>query len=456
MGLSTISSASRERALEMMKMPYTGFFETGASNSRTVDSAAAGTAIMSGMKTNLDMINIPPKFEQGDKAACTAEDKKTHPMLFELAIEKEMSVGVVTNGYLTGALVASAYARTPDRKWRYEVDSDYEGKSGCQDIAQQLITFNDNKGLHVAMGGGRHYFQSSASNVVNGKRTMDLIEKWQDEHPKGLFMEEASHLNHPDLHHKNYLLGLFAEGPLDYKNSDHPSLKKMTSKAIDMLSNNPNGYILVVVNSNIDQAHHSNQAKLALMETLELDKTLETIREKTSDKDTLVIVTADHDSPMVEHGENSLNSPVWGVATNAFGDAAMDDKGRRYTQLAYGNGPGNLQNITSEDFESSYEDDEKYQYPALFPLQYATHSPTMVPAFASGPGAHHLSGVHDQTELYRIIEEAIETPYEPPLWTDWRAWVVGGSIIVGLVTVVASFILIRKYCCSSQYGIVSH
>lgn len=50
-----------------------------------------------------------------------------------------------------------------------------------------------------------------------------------------------------------------------------PSLTNMTEKALNVLKNNPKGFVLVVEGGMIDQAHHRGWAKRALSETAALD-----------------------------------------------------------------------------------------------------------------------------------------------------------------------------------------
>ena len=61
-----------------------------------------------------------------------------------------------------------------------------------------------------------------------------------------------------------------------------------------MLSKNENDFVLMVEGGRIDHAHHETRARHALEETLEFDKAVELVRRKTSEDDTLVVVTADH------------------------------------------------------------------------------------------------------------------------------------------------------------------
>lgn len=54
-----------------------------------------------------------------------------------------------------------------------------------------------------------------------------------------------------------------------------PTLENMTIKAIDILKQNENGFVLVVESGLIDQAHHRGTARRALSETVAMDKAVE-------------------------------------------------------------------------------------------------------------------------------------------------------------------------------------
>lgn len=83
---------------------------------------------------------------------------------------------------------------------------------------------------------------------------------------------------------------------------DQPTLLEMTTKAVQILKKNENGFVLVVEGGRIDTAHHDTLARLALDEAVELHKTVEFVRSNTDDNDTLVIVTSDHSNEMTVGG----------------------------------------------------------------------------------------------------------------------------------------------------------
>ena len=96
---------------------------------------------------------------------------------------------------------------------------------------------------------------------------------------------------------------------------DQPPLDLMVKKAIKRLQKNEKGFFLMVEGGRIDQAHHKNWAKKAFEETLELEKAVKIALEMTDEKDTLMMVTADHSHSITmngypKRGENILGTYV--------------------------------------------------------------------------------------------------------------------------------------------------
>ena len=107
-----------------------------------------------------------------------------------------------------------------------------------------------------------------------------------------------------DAKKTKHLLGLFEPSHMQYEfdrpkdTAGEPSLSEMTSKAIDILSNNKKGFFLMVEAGRIDHAHHEGNAFRALRDAIELSNAVRTAQNKVDLKDTLIIVTADHSHTM--------------------------------------------------------------------------------------------------------------------------------------------------------------
>jgi alkaline phosphatase len=203
-----------------------------------------------------------------------------------------------------------------------------------------------------------------------------------------------------------------------------PSLAELTELAIRHLSRHPGGYFLLVEGGRIDHALHGNVSAVALEETMALDAAVARARERTSEKDTLILVTADHGHPLVIAGYPLADDPVLGLARSFQGIEREDEDGdgkpdllraldgKGMTILQYGNGPGH----GDPEGGGVREDpialgdgvlDPRYAQESAVPLRHSTHEGSDVFATASGPGAEGLAGFLDNTEIFEIVRRAL-------------------------------------------------
>lgn len=89
--------------------------------------------------------------------------------------------------------------------------------------------------------------------------------------------------------------------------TDEPTLEEMTEAAIKVLQKNDKGFYLFIEAAKIDLALHDGWAKMALEDAQELDKAVKKAMDMTDEKDTLMIVTADH-----SHGVTFSSYPMRG------------------------------------------------------------------------------------------------------------------------------------------------
>ena len=97
------------------------------------------------------------------------------------------------------------------------------------------------------------------------------------------------------------VLGLFSAGYMSYDSARNPlvepSLAEMTRKSIELLSDDPDGFFLMVEGGRIDLASHANDYENTLGDTLAFDlAVLEALKFASLRNDTLVLVTADHET----------------------------------------------------------------------------------------------------------------------------------------------------------------
>lgn len=81
-----------------------------------------------------------------------------------------------------------------------------------------------------------------------------------------------------------------------------PTLLEMTQKALQMVSKNSKGFVLMVESGRIDHGHHETRARLALEETMQFQDVVHFVRTQVDESETLIIVTADHSSTMSVSG----------------------------------------------------------------------------------------------------------------------------------------------------------
>ena len=107
--------------------------------------------------------------------------------------------------------------------------------------------------------------------------------------------------------------------------TDQPMLDLMTQKAIESLSNGPlfstAPFILMVEGASIDKQSHPNQAAGTIWDTIEFDKAVGVARAwaaKRPNKDTLIVVTADHDQSMSIIGVSNIADTAYFDRNTSF------------------------------------------------------------------------------------------------------------------------------------------
>lgn len=349
MGFGAVSSLllSEDAVTGFEQAPVIGLSETCSADNYVTDSAAGGTALATGTRTNNGYVGADPEGNQLISVLRKAQDmgKKT---------------GIVVNTTLTEATPASFYAGVTSRKMVF-------------DIAKQFTESN----VDVAIGGGLDHFASRPDSL---DLTATLIEKGYD-----VYLNWETVLNTDsekfvgilplyDLHRREENNGTAsaAEGQevclaaqLAAINEDtevtHLSeptvyLEKATVKALDVLSrDNKDGFFLMIESAIIDGYGHNNDSDGMIVEMKEFNRTLlEMIEYVNNNPETLLVVTADHETGGT------------GVYYN-------------------GHKPGN-------------------EGPLKLRFSTSGHTGTVVPIFAYGPGAESFAGVMKNTDIPKKIE----------------------------------------------------
>ena len=429
MGVSTVTAArilegqlrgetGEENELFFETFPNLALAKTYNTDAQVPDSAGTMTAMVTGVKTRAGLISVNDAALRGD---CASQQGTELLTFLEIAEMRGLATGVVSTARLTHATPAANYAHIMERN--FESDADAAGLSDpgdCVDVARQLIEFTDNvegsDGLEVALGGGRGAFLANfagadpedgeAGNRLDGR---DLTGEWVERHDDAAYVWNAEQFAAVDADEVSHLLGLFELSHMEYEldrendTGGEPSLSEMTAKAIEILSNNPDGYYLNVEAGRIDHAHHATSPRRALVDTIEFARAVQTAYEMVDLSETLIIVTADHSHVFTVAGYPGRGNPILGIVAGGDGEPDLAADGMPYTTLGYINGPN-----AGRDEDLSHVDTthENFRSQSLVPLGSETHGGEDVAVYAVGPGSDLVRGVIEQNVIFHIMMEA--------------------------------------------------
>lgn len=418
-----------ENFLSFEKFPWIAMAKTYNTNAQTPDSAGTMSAMATGVKTKTGVISLSDAVEYD---SCASSAGAMVATLGELSERAGLATGVVSTARLTHATPAAVYAHAANRDWERDTNLPEEAiKNGCKDIARQLVEFPYGDGLEVALGGGRsNFFPVEADDPEDkgekgGRRDgRNLAEEWTAKGSNHVFVFDRKGFDAIDPATAPKALGLFERSHMEYEADrekdagGEPSLAEMTEKAIEILRQDRDGFFLMVEAGRIDHAHHGGNAARALKDAQALSEAVAAAKEMTREKDTLIIVTADHGHTLTFSGYPKKGSPILGLATatleagsSADGYARAGD-GKTYTTLGYANGPGTVfagqakAGERSEPTEKEVEDLD-YRQQATVPLSSETHGGQDVTIYANGPRAYLFGGVVEQSYVFHVIDDAL-------------------------------------------------
>lgn len=407
--------SGEDNVLSYEALPNLALVKTYNTDAQTPDSAGTMSAIVTGVKTKQGVLSVDDSIMRGD---CKGTADAAVVTFAELAEDAGMSTGVVSTARITHATPAAVYAHSADRNW----EDNSSVAEGCEDIASQLLSFDHGDGIDVVMGGGRRHFitkETVDGEGKNGKRTdgRDLTAEWTAKSNNHQYVWNQEGFDKIDAASNPKLLGLFNSSHLQYEadrandKGGEPSLAEMTSKAIDILSQNENGYFLAIESGRVDHAHHAGNAARAFEDGAAFNEAVKAALAKVDLSNTLVIVTADHAHTITLSGYARLGNPILGLSLAKDGTPNLAKDGKPYTVINYTNGPGGVFNEdgtvdTREDLTSVDTQHVDYIQQALIPLGSETHSGSDVAVYAAGPWAHLLNGTVEQNFIYHVIDHA--------------------------------------------------
>ncbi|WP_410489517.1 alkaline phosphatase [Aeromonas hydrophila] len=403
-----------EGNLEMMKLARSARIKTFSNDAQTTDSAPSMAAYTTGVKMNNEVIAMssdtkavaPGKDANGNKGVnnCTSDNGKPVPTLLELAKAAGKSVGAVTTTELTHATPAATYSHICHRDAAYAIAA--QAVPGGAGFNTAL-----GNGVDVLMGGGANHWTPYNSTSNKGGRAdgRDLTAELTAQGYRYVTTKD-------DLAGVNSgkVLGLFStKSHLDYEldrvakgaANTQPSLSEMTAKAIDLLSQNSQGYFLMVEGGRIDHALHGTNAKRSLTDAVALDDAVKTALGKVDLKDTLIVVTADHDHTMTINGYSAKGNKVLDLVKNGDGSTQNDVDGKPFTTLVFGNGPNRPDVRPTLTSDQVMADD--YLQETGVKLGSETHGGGDVMLFADGAGSSRFKGTLDNTRVFGKLKEAL-------------------------------------------------
>ena len=360
--LATVGPYER---LAMDSLPYTGMVSTSSVNSKTfvTDSAAAANAMSTGVKTVNGSVGVDP---EGNAV----------PTVLEQAKAAGKSTGLVSTGEVTDASPAAFAAHVGDRSEQTE-------------IARQYI---EESRPDVMLGGGENYWYPEGNA---GAFPDDPEEEDVSQSDRGNLVEAAEELGYEYVTNADelaaasgpQLLGLFANATM-FKAKPEPNgvydpsvpLVDMTSKAIETLSQNPEGFFLMVEEEATDEMAHANNAGLTIKSGQALDESVALARDYAeTNPDTLVITVGDHETG--------------GLAAERTDDPEYPDEsgGKQGDENA---------NLSTEDgpFDVAGTD---YQF--IVDWSTTGHTDVDIPLTATGPGGEDLVGNYENTHIYEVM-----------------------------------------------------
>ncbi len=263
MGVAHITAAKTINSrLHLEQFRTTGLLTTHSHNAYITESAAAATALATGVKTSNFLISMSP-------------DGKPLKTIVEVAQEHGKSTGLVTTSRITHATPACFAAHV-----------DHRDKEDT--IAEHLA----DSGVDVLFGGGRDFFLPASNPRSKRSDNKDLIAYLKKTHrivttPKQFRRSGTA----------KRAVGLLSWGHLPAAEKRAVTLAEMTQTAIEILSKNNNGFFLMVEGAQIDWGGHRGNSEMIVREMIDFDLAIGTgLTFAKVDKSTLLIVTADHES----------------------------------------------------------------------------------------------------------------------------------------------------------------
>ena len=268
--------------LAMQVFPYKTTVETRSASDKITDSAASATALATGKRTTNGMVGKDQNYLNMET-------------IVDIASGMGKSTGVITTEELYGAtpmgFSSHAYNRN-DTKCLLETAAT---TSNVNFFASYTMT-SENQAIFTNAG-----YTSVAVEDIS-EATSDKV--------FGSYM-------------------IRADAPSMSANANRVALNKVVYEALEYLSKDEDGFFLMTEGAHIDHGGHNNDMTYMLSELLAFDDAIQTVLEWAEGRDdTVVIVTADHETGGLELKESAY------TALN-FMETVSNDGGMTYVPKHY-------------------------------------------------------------------------------------------------------------------------
>ncbi len=301
------TSGKTNAPLAMDTLGVTGLVMTSALNATITDSAPGMSAYSTGHKANNNQVGVYP-----DNTADVFDNPRVEYVgeVLRRVRGRGFNVGLVTTASVADATPAGNAVHTSFRDEWYG-------------IAARLFDERETSGVSVLMGGGATYFLPPAAGGTR-KDGRDLVEAFagagydvlrtaadvaaRKTGPPSKAVLGLFHPRHMSVAFDKVGAGRYSDELALERNKDlrdQPMLADMTALALRSLAaHSPGGFYLMVEGASIDKQAHESEADRTIWDTIEFDNAvavaLAFARRTNTDadpaNDTLVVVTADHES----------------------------------------------------------------------------------------------------------------------------------------------------------------
>ncbi|HMQ94291.1 MAG TPA: alkaline phosphatase [Amaricoccus sp.] len=413
-------------------LQYMAFIGTSSQDSIHNDSANTMAAYMTGHKSVVNALGV-----YGSRAASNFDHPKVETIGEAIRRATGKSIGIVTNTEVQDATPAAVVSHTRSRNDKPEITEMHFA------VAPEVL-----------MGGGSAYFLPQSTPGSKRVDDKDMIAEFQG--AGYTLATSATELQQAVADHTDgKILGLFNTGNLDTtldirqlkkgtveQFPDQPLVADMTRAALDVLSKDPDGFFLMVEDGHTDKATHALDWERAVYDMIALDQAIAVAREfQEANPDTLIIFVGDHTHGLSITGTVDDDKPgdEMREKVGTYGDAGFtnytDEDGDGYPDrmdvskrlmMYLGNFPDHYETFGPKldgqfvpavaDADGNYIANEAYKdVPGAVlrtgnipvSMNAGTHSVDDEVLQASGPGAENFRGYMENSDVYRVIAEAL-------------------------------------------------